>query len=232
MRSVQYGDRTITYTFEEQPNLKVHYLSVDKDHGAILKGQYLPIDQADRLVLKKARWVLNKLEVVRQETLEDVVTGSRIDYLGRSYYTDVVQNESVLGTQIEFNYSRFRIHTSVGVNIQKDIRTALENFFLQKARAKFAPRVQKWAAKTALSYSDLEIKFIAKKWGICTADNKIILNPNIIRLPVTLVDYIIVHELCHTKFKDHSKSFWAEVGMHLPNWRTLEDELARVKLKL
>jgi predicted metal-dependent hydrolase len=53
-------------------------------------------------------------------------------------------------------------------------------------------------------------------------DNNIILNP--VKLPFTLIDYLIVHELCHTKVKDHSRKFWREVSKHMANWKECDEK--------
>ncbi|SMB92147.1 protein of unknown function DUF45 [Hymenobacter roseosalivarius DSM 11622] len=225
MPSVQYGDTTIHYTIQDSPHLKAHYLSVDKEQGVVLKGRALPSAQADKLVLKKARWVLQKLELVREVAAEAIVTGSRITYLGRSYYAEVIQTESIVSAQVDFNHSRFLIQVNPGGDNQATIKQALDAFFRQKAQEKLAPRVRKLAAEKGLPYQDLKFRQMAKRWGSCTATNTIILNKDVIKLPFTLIDYVIVHELCHTKVKDHSKEFWAELAQQLPNWKSLDARL-------
>lgn len=231
MPSVQYGDKTIPYTVLESPGLKAHYLSVEREHGVVLKGRPLPQQEADRMVLKKARWVLEKLELVRVVKEGDVVTGSRIGYLGRQYYTEVVFEERLIGAQIEFNHSRFRVRVAPEEGAQEAIQDALKVFFRAKALEKITPRIRKWSAETGLVYEAFKLRNMEKRWGSCTAGNTILLNPIVIQLPFSLIDYVIVHELCHTKVKDHSKEFWAELSRHLPNWRILDDTLAGIKLR-
>lgn len=225
MPSVQYGDKTIHYTIQDSPHLKAHYLSVDKNQGVVLKGRRLPEPQADTLVLKKARWVLQKLDLVREVVAGDIVTGSRITYLGRSYYAQVLLTEGVAAAEIDFNHSRFQIKVNPTISIQPAIKEALDAFFRQKAQEKITPRVRKWASVTALPYRELKFRQMAKRWGSCTDSNAIILNTDVIKLPYTLIDYVIVHELCHTKVKDHSKEFWAELAKHCTNWKSLDTQL-------
>jgi predicted metal-dependent hydrolase len=68
-----------------------------------------------------------------------------------------------------------------------------------------------------------------KSWGSCTPTNTILLNPEVIRLPYSLIAYVLVYELCHTKVKDHSKEYWAELSKHLANWRDLDTRIQRFK---
>ena len=60
------------------------------------------------------------------------------------------------------------------------------------------------------------------------ATNNIILNTEAIKLPYTLIDYLITHELCHIKVKDHSKKFWAELSKHSANWRILDERINQI----
>lgn len=230
MRCVQYGDRTITYTVQERPDLKSHYLSVDKDQGVVLKGLRLPTPQSDKMVLQKARWILEKLALVQAVTTEDIVTGSRITYLGRQYYTEVVVDEAEPNARIVFNHSRFHIHVNPTIDRQTAIQQGLTAFFRVKAEEKITPRIRQWAAKTGLAYSNFKVRTMEKRWGSCTSNNTILLNPNVIQLPFSLIDYVIVHELCHTKVKDHSKEFWAELSKHCSDWRRLDEKLQSIKL--
>jgi predicted metal-dependent hydrolase len=156
MRSVQYGDRTIAYTVQERPDLKAHYLSVDKDQGVVLKGVLLPTPQADKLVLRKARWILEKLALVKAVVAEDIVTGSRITYLGRQYYTEVVVDEAELNTRIAFNHSRFHIRVNPVIDRQAAIQQALTAFFRAKAEEKLPGRLRQLAVKTGLVYTDFK----------------------------------------------------------------------------
>lgn len=226
---VQYGPHTIAYTVQERPDLGAHYLSVAQGEGVVLKGPPLPSAQADQLVLKKARWVLAKLELVRAPQPGDIVTGSRIAYLGRQYYTEVIFDATLTKAHVTFNHSSFRIRVNPADDVQAAITQALEAFFRAKARQKIMPRLRHWTARTGLACTDLRFRQMAKRWGSCTSENTIILNPEVVKLPFTLIDYVIVHELCHTKVKNHSKDFWAEVAQHCPNWLALDTELAAVK---
>jgi predicted metal-dependent hydrolase len=230
MPNVSYGDRTIFYSLKDNPDSKSHYISVSRDEGVVLKGPRLSIPQADQLVLKKARWILDKLEIVRTIDAEAIVTGSRIAYLGKHYYTEVIINPSLAKAQIDFNHSRFRIQVNPATDSQPAIQQALDTFFRTRAQEKLTARVRQWAIKTDLPYQALKFRQMSKRWGSCTNTNTIILNPEVVKLPYTLIDYVIVHELCHTKVKSHSKEFWAEVSRHLVNWKELDDRINRYKL--
>ena len=83
MPKVQYGTKTIEYEILEKEDLQSHYITVEKGVGVILKGKRIPIEQSEKLVLKKAKWIIDKLALVEAIQEDDIVTGSRIQYLGR-----------------------------------------------------------------------------------------------------------------------------------------------------
>jgi len=71
---------------------------------------------------------------------------------------------------------------------------------------------------------------LEKGWGSCLPSNNIIINVDAIKLPYSLIDYLIVHELVHTKIKSHSKEFWAELSKYMPNWKELDEKMYGMKM--
>jgi predicted metal-dependent hydrolase len=222
MPSVQYGKRIIDFSIHEKNGLRSHYISVDRSNGVVLKGSRLPVARAQKLILKKARWIIDKLERVRAVNDNVVTTGSRLPYLGKQYYVEIKFSENVLVSRVEFNYSSFKIYVNSAVKLQPAIRKAMEKFYKEKAIEKISSRVNKWSAKTGLKFNKLKFVKMSKRWGSCTAENNIVINPEALKLPYSLIDYLIVHELCHTKVKDHSSRFYSLIGKHMNNWKSLD----------
>jgi hypothetical protein len=230
MSSVQYGDKTIEYTFLEKEGLKSHYITVQKGEGVILKGNAIPLEKANKLILKKAKWILDKLELVKFITEEDIVTGSRIQYLGRKYYVELIINDKLKEITIDFTESKFVLHLPTSLNTQLYLKEAFFTFQKEKAIEKIKPRIKKWSKTTGLSFADIKFRKLDKRWGSCTPSNTIIINLDAIKLPFSLIDYLIVHELVHTKIKSHSKEFWAELSKHISNWKELDEKMYGMKM--
>ena len=95
MPNVRYGSKTIEYTFLSKEGLKSHYISVQKGVGVVLKGSPVSIEKEQALVLKKARWILDKLQLVESIGYDEIVTGARVQYLGRKYYVEVFINNDL-----------------------------------------------------------------------------------------------------------------------------------------
>lgn len=230
MLSVQYGDKVIEYSFLEKEDLKSHYISVARGQGVVLKGKAISEEHAEKLILKKAKWIIDKLELVSAIGDEDIVTGSRIQYLGRRYYVELFIRADADDVRIDFTESKFKVYFPESLNSQTSIHQAFHDFLKVKAEEKIAPRIRKWSKTTGLAFNELKFMQLEKRWGSCTPSNTIIINVDAIKLPFSLIDYLIVHELVHTKVKSHSKEFWAELSKHIPNWKELDGEMYGMKL--
>ncbi|SRX73376.1 M48 family metallopeptidase [Aequorivita antarctica] len=230
MPEIKYGHKTIEYTILEKEGLKSHYITVEKGKGVTLKGNLISIEKSDKLIAKKAKWIIDKLELVKSIGEDEIVTGSRIQYLGRKYYVEIFINNDIENIEIDFTESKFKVLTPKSLNSQSNLVEAFENFFTQKALEKIKPRLKKWSKKTGLKYEKVQFKKLEKQWGSCSPNNAITINIESIKLPFSLIDYLIVHELVHTKIKNHSKEFWAELSKHIPNWRELDNMMYGMKL--
>ncbi len=229
MPKVNYGSREISYAVHVEEGLKSHYISVAPKEGVILKGKAVSAELADKLVLKKARWILEKLALVAEVAVNEIVTGARMQYLGRRYYIKVIVEEHLSEVVIDFTASKFRVLTPSTLNRQEVLERAFAAFFERKAVEKITPRVRKWAKVMNLNYKELRFERMAKRWGSCTPQNRIVLNVEAVKLPYRLIDYLVVHELAHIRVKNHSKAFWAEVARYLPNYRTLDEGMGEMK---
>lgn len=230
MPSVQYGHRTIEYSNLIKDGLKSHYISVEKGVGVILKGKKISETEANSLILKKAKWILDKLELVRSISEDELVTGSRIQYLGRKYYVQIYINDEVDAIKIEFTESKFKVFASNALNNQSELSQAFERYFVEKSKEKITPRIKKWSKTMGFEYNTLKFLKMDKRWGSCTPSNSISINIDAIKLPYSLIDYLIVHELAHISVKSHSKEFWALVSQYIPNWKELDEKMYGMKL--
>ena len=230
MPTIPYGTHTITYTFEQKKGLKNHYIIIKKGQGVILRGRPQPEKKANEIILKKAPWILKKLEQVGKETSTDIVTGSKMPYLGSEYEVEIILDEGRKRVALEFTGAIFRISLPESQHSQENLQKAFEAFYRAKAKELITPRVQEWSRRTGLAFGQLRFKRMKTRWGSCSYANNINLNIYAMKLPMRLIDYLIVHELSHTRVKNHSKDFWAEVARHMPGWKPLDKELRRARI--
>ena len=73
----------------------------------------------------------------------------------------------------------------------------------------------------------MEIKRMQKRWGSCTADGKIILNPELIKANAKCIEYVVIHELCHLVVPAHNKEFYRLLEEKMPEWERWKERLER-----
>ena len=101
-----------------------------------------------------------------------------------------------------------------------------------RARMILTSRLDYLAGKYGYAYNRVFIREQRTRWGSCSGKNNISLNANLVRLPGELMDYVILHELVHTRHKNHSKDFWSEVEGLVGDVKRLKKELRKFKLGL
>lgn len=97
---------------------------------------------------------------------------------------------------------------------------------LKREAAHFLPkRLKDIADSEGYTYTSSSTRQLKGRWGSCTNRQHITLNCYLMQLPIELIDYVIFHELAHTRAMNHGKDFWAELESHLPNARVLQKEI-------
>ena len=106
----------------------------------------------------------------------------------------------------------------------------LEKFYKESAKNYLTPVVEFYAFKMKLQYKMLKFRKMKSRWGSCSSDRNITLNSELIKLKKDLIDYVVVHELAHLMYMNHSKEFHKLVNDHLPNSKKLREELRQISL--
>jgi len=94
-------------------------------------------------------------------------------------------------------------------------------------KLKIVMQTKKLAEKYNYTFNKLTIRKMRTRWGSCTSKNNISLNIGLVALPDDLREYIILHELLHTRIKNHSKEFWNKLGNLIPNPKALNRKLSQ-----
>ena len=100
------------------------------------------------------------------------------------------------------------------------------------ARRRLIDRLEYLASKYGFQYNRVFIKNQKTRWGSCSSKNNINLNVNLVRLPDELIDYTILHELVHTRIKNHGQQFWVQMDRLLGDARKLDHALSEYNLLL
>lgn len=221
MPVLHYGQTTIEWHFQLDTSLKRHYVTVERGRSVLLRGPQVDVLEQQALVLRRARWIREKLAQVNLPLAsEPIVTGSRLRYAGRTYFTEVRHTPDILKPRLTFTASRFIVDNPDGASIHPDVlMPLLERFYRERAQEKLLVRVRHWQRETGLQASGARIRHFQSRWASCDTNNTLEFHPRVMELPASVQDYVIIHELCHTVEKNHTKAFWALVASHMPDWQ-------------
>ena len=103
----------------------------------------------------------------------------------------------------------------------------LEQFYRDRAQDRLFARVRHWQRRTGLQATAARVRSFQSRWVSCDANNTLEFHPRVMELSASVQDYVIVHELCHTVEKNHTKAFWGLVASHMPDWQKYHQVLER-----
>lgn len=104
-------------------------------------------------------------------------------------------------------------------------RKYIANWYKRQAQKILAERLVGIAQEYGFTVRSFRLTNARRKWGSCSGDNEIRLNWRLLFLDMSAIDYVIIHELCHTRFHDHSRRFWEEVGRYCPDYKQKKKDL-------
>ena len=225
MYSVKYGTKNIVFDIERKTSLKNTYINVDTDGVLVKTNDTTTIEEINEMVMNKSAWISKKLELFKAIAVNrDITTGSRLYYMGKSYYVEMFQDKDADTITINFTHSKFHIITPPKFTLNR-LNEVIENFYKQKAIEKIIPLTKKWAKNMGVVPEHISFRYSKKRWGSCSSTNRISFNYHLVKLSSSLIEYVVIHELSHITFENHSKDFWKLVHKHLPDYKAKEDKI-------
>lgn len=232
MQTIQ-GDGFIV-TIIKSNRRKTVALKIKEGKASIHIPARLPITLAQEFVLKKTAWIQKKLTEQAQKEIQpkQFIAGEEFLFLGKHYTLQLTQAESspsVIKTSsaLEFRGRLNRLSVTA-------IRAALVRWYKQQAEHYLSSKTAEIGRALNLEPHSTAIKTYKARWGSCGIKGDIQLNWKLILAPPDIIDYVIIHELCHIKHHNHSANFWQLVEHHCPKFKAcrlwLKDNGYRLEL--
>ena len=170
----------------------------------------------------KERWIRNKVIQLQNQRIKnkrEFISGESFSLFGRNLYLKVLEGGKV-GTQLIDDYLITTVRTSEIGDLRKSrIKTYLEKWYIHEAYQKLEEKVMRYSKIIRVSPTEIKVRNYKTRWGSCDNKGRLTFNFNLIKAPHEIVDYVVIHELCHMIQPNHSKFFWNEVARFDPSFK-------------
>jgi len=186
-----------------------------------------PINATEEAVMSKvkskANWIVKTLYAMKDIKFvpikREIVNGESFMYLGRNYSFQIQISSEFKSPKVELNQGKFYCYTPT--YDEQSIHQAMEEWYRQKAFLKIKEKVKHYEKKFHIKPSVIQ----QKRWASCTSKNELLFNWKCIMAPSPVLDYIVVHEMCHMYEKNHSKKFWEMLASIMPDFAARKEWL-------
>jgi len=205
----------LTYIIQRSTKRRKLTITVERDRSVIVHApEGISDEKINQVVESKRQWIYEKIGHPQKYQNpphapgKELVSGESAFYLGRQYRIEVVKTG--LG---EIKFAQRFLIPPTQVAKRKE---ALREWYIGKAKEKIVPRVKQHAIQLGVDVAEVKIVDNRYRWGSCTMNNNVNFNWRLIKAPMFVVDYVIVHELAHLIEANHTPRFWNIVRAQSP----------------
>lgn len=229
-----YGSRIITFNliYRKRKTMSIEVESTGE--VTVIAPVGTSTEDIMEKVKSRAGWIVSKQyesKFINDTKIKrEAVSGESYMYLGRNYSLDIRVDENIDNISVKLFQGKFVVNTYI-----KDedlIKKAMENWYREKTLAKVKERVSYYSSYFNNEVTTVKVKEQKKRWASCTSKNELLFNWRCVMAPVFVLDYIVVHEMCHMEYKNHSKDFWNRVYAVMPDYEVRKSWLKNNGIKM
>ena len=234
-RHAQLQDVLVSFRFERSRRKSIGFL-VGADGLVVRAPNWVPMREVDAAVQEKGAWIVAKLQQFKQRQTEQFQNaiewrhGAPVPFLGRTLQLCVSERGRVLDSE-RATEQVLPVTVPPGATVTQ-VRDAAQVWLKKQAKALFEQRLQHFAPLLGVRWHKLSLSSAHTRWGSARNDGHIRLNWRLIHLPISQIDYVVVHELAHLREMNHSPRFWDTVGEVMPDYAQRRQALRQTPLGL
>lgn len=221
------GDDTVKIEIDRiirSKRRKTIALQITDEAKLVVRAPFNVSDETIRkVIIKHKKWIENKLNLLKSRdpkpSKKEFANGEGFLYLGRNYKLRIVETQS---EPLIFE-NGFYLHK----RYLPKAREIFIGWYKEKAYEKIKERVEFYAEKGGFKYNKINITNAQKRWGSCSQNNNLNFSWRLIMAPLSVIDYVVVHELVHTQEKNHNRMFSTKVRTILPDYEKYNDWLKK-----
>ena len=231
--TIQFGTTSIAYTIIHRKRRHNLAIEVHPDMSVtVLSPPKVSRERIRKLVEKKAPWIMKKLVwfgQIRQYTdPKEYVTGEAVLYLGRPYRLKIHNSVDKPHVRLWEGHLEVALPASQdGEEYRRAVRAAMIDWYRDHAIQKIDECVSRYSTILGIPKPQFKVKKMTKRWGSCSKKNSLNFNLNIVLAPSTQMEYVVAHELCHFRHKDHSARFWTHLRRVMPDYNLRREMLRK-----
>jgi predicted metal-dependent hydrolase len=196
------------YTLKPSPRAKYIRIKLNsKGELSVTLPYTSSAKQAHRFIQSKSAWVAKQLSQLPEPHCHTVPDYIDLKLLDERWFVSTEENQTI-PLQLDFNEDRKSVVFSGQIQQYDEFNHLLAQWLKQKARSVFNEMLESIAETHGFHYKRLSIRSQKTRWGSCSSTKNISLNCKLLFMPEKVVNYVMIHELCHTIQMNHSQAFW------------------------
>ncbi|OQB05855.1 MAG: WLM domain protein [bacterium ADurb.Bin212] len=227
IRKFIFGSYTYDYVLcrEERKTLS---LTVNPDLSILVKcPNQATEERIEKFLKKKWLWLQKQINYFkkfkRTKYHREYISGESFRYLGKQYMLQIKEDGE---NRVVLSKGKLVLHTAMYTSDAKYNKLLVSRWYSNKTKFVFNERFEEVLNRFDYSQKpSLGIRQMNKRWGSYLNNDKILLNPKLIEASRECIDYVITHELCHMKYKDHDKRFYKLLEQKFPKWEKTKEKL-------
>lgn len=230
MKRIKYLNNTITYTVSKA-KVKNLYISIQDGEVVIKAPWYVTSNQIQEVVESKRKWIYEKLQEYNKSPrkVKEYLDGEHFHVLGRDRVLNISYKNA---NKASLDLSGGTINVILPLEYadednSEQIKKMVARMYQMIAEQEVESALEKWRKITRLAPEEYKIKKLKRAWGNCSSTKKITINSDLMMYSRKAIEYVVLHEICHLKYMNHSKDFWAMVEKYMPEYKEVEKELKR-----
>lgn len=226
--NVKYGTKDIEFSIEFK-NRKTMSISVEPPNNITVVAPVGTSEEEIKEVVKsKGAWIVQKLfefrNIESKRVNREFVNGESFMYLGRNYSLQIHIDET-LQNNSSVKLFRGKFHVYVKEKNDELIKAAMEAWYREKTEEQVKKRIKYYQKFFNKKPMDIKVKEQKKRWASCTSNNELLFNWRCVMAKSIALDYIVVHEMCHMYYMNHSQEFWDLVSSVMADYEVRKEWL-------
>ncbi|PLZ01670.1 metal-dependent hydrolase [Burkholderia sp. WAC0059] len=219
LRKLALGAQTLHYRLKRSSRRSIGF-AIDGSGLTITAPRWVTLADIESAIVEKQRWIFAKLAEWQTRTEQRALPriewrdGAQVPYLGKPMRVALGAGQLVFDAQTNVLALPLPPHAET-----QQIKDRVQGWLQGEATRIFGERLRVYAPRLGVEFRAYALSSAATRWGSCSSDGRIRLNWRLIHFPLSIVDYVVAHELSHLREMNHSPRFWQTVESIFPEFR-------------